>query len=296
MIVRDATIPGAFAERLGQHEGEAGRRWLARLPALARRYCRAWDLEPDGPVLHGYVGLVVPVRRRGVPAVLKLTWLDTETRDEPVALAAWNGEGAVRLLESDPAEGALLLERLAAGSSLADVSIDEAVNVAGGLLRRLAVPPPPLRRDLRVDAAGWADELPGYWEELGRPLPKRLLDAAVEVCRERGPRRANLMVNEDPHFENVLAGTREPWLVIDPKPIVADVEFGVIPLLWNRRAESPLAERFAAVVAAAELDADLARDWTLVRAVVNWLWAVEEDADDFVLAAVTDIAPWAAGS
>ncbi|WP_230425330.1 aminoglycoside phosphotransferase family protein [Prauserella cavernicola] len=305
--MREPTIPPAFAAQLVAAEGEPGRRWLARLPGLVRRYCLRWGLEPDGDPMHGYVGLVLPVRRGGEAAVLKLTWLDTETRDEPVALAAWRGEGAVRLWESDPGEGVLLLERLASGRSLADVPIERAVAVAGGLLRRLSVPPPPLSRDLRDDAAGWAEELTASWDALGRPVPRRLLDAAVAVCRERGPHRANLMVNEDLHYENVLAGTREDWLVIDPKPIVADPEFGVIPLLWNRRAESglsglselsTLSERFAAVVGAAGLDADLARDWTLVRAVVNWLWAVESDVDnvdDFVLAAVREIAPWAAG-
>jgi streptomycin 6-kinase len=54
------------------------------------------------------------------------------------------------------------------------------------------------------------------------------------------------------------------------------VEWSVIPLLWNRYPETGGAQgvsaRFDAIVRAAELDRDLARAWTLVRAVDNWLW------------------------
>ncbi|HKN96773.1 MAG TPA: aminoglycoside phosphotransferase family protein, partial [Pseudonocardiaceae bacterium] len=75
-------------------------------------------------------------------------------------------------------------------------------------------------------------------------------------------------------------GTREPWLVIDPKPLVGDPEFGVIPLLWNRYEESGgaqgIAARIARIVDAAGLDPEKARAWTLVRAVRNWLGALDD--------------------
>ncbi|WP_232376538.1 aminoglycoside phosphotransferase family protein [Amycolatopsis aidingensis] len=288
-------VPPPFAAHIGAMAGDRGRAWVAALPGLAAQYHRAWSLTADGPTLHGYTALVQPVTRAdGGEAMLKLGWQDEETRDEPVALAAWDGAGAVRLLASDPEHGVLLLERLDAGRTLDGEPIDRAVAVAGGLLRRLSVPAPPLRRSLRAEAARWAAELPTEWQRLGRPLPKELLDAAVAVCRERGPRAGSLLVNEDLHYQNVLRGSRQPWLVIDPKPIAGDPEFGVIPLLWNRMGETTLDERFAALVAAARLDPALARDWTLVRAVVNWLWAVEDEAEgDWLHTAVVRIAGWA---
>jgi streptomycin 6-kinase len=289
-------VPPAFAAQVSRRAGAAGQAWVHGLPALAERYARRWSLTADGSPMHGYAAVVLPVRRRGEPAVLKLTWLDEQTRDEPVALEHWSGAGAVRLLEHDADDGALLLERLNPHRSLAGEAIGTAVAVAAGLLRDLAVPAPPLRRSLRDEAARWVERLPGDWERLGRPLARRLLDAAVEVCRDRGPRAASLLVNEDLHFENVLSAPSGWWLVIDPNPLAGDPEFGVIPLLWNRMAESTLDERFDAVVGAARLDPDLARQWTLVRAVLNWLWLVEDGlTDDFVFAAVRRIAPWAAG-
>ncbi|WP_338772551.1 aminoglycoside phosphotransferase family protein [Nocardia vulneris] len=289
-------VPNQFAEQLVAYEGPRATTWLRSTPSLAEEFAQRWQLTPDGPLMHGVVGLALPVTTAdGRPAVLKLTLVTAETRDEPTALAAWNGAGAVRLLDSDPERGVLLLERLDATRPLAGEPIADAVRIASGLLRRLTITAPHgLTRDLRTEAERWIEELPRDWQRLGRPFPRALLDGAVAACTQLGPRAARLLVNEDLHYDNVLAGTREPWLVIDPKPLVGDPEFSTLSLLWNRRTESALDERFAAVIAAAGLDADLARAWTLVRAVRNWLDFLEmgDLADDGYLA-VQAIAPWA---
>jgi streptomycin 6-kinase len=294
--VTELIVPAGFAEQTVRREGTAGKAWLDSLPGLAARYCRAWGLRLDGEPMHGYVGVVVPAMRTdGLPVVLKLGWQDTETRDEPLALSTWNGQGAVLLLENSPEDGVLLLERLDAARTLDHEPIGYAVETAGSLLRRLAVPAPPeLSRELRVEAAETAEELPGVWRELGEPFPRRLVEAAVEVCRDLGPDAGRLLVNEDGHFQNVLAGTREKWLMIDPKPLAADAEFGAMALVWNRATESTVDYRMAAVVEAAGLDADRARAWSLVRAVQNWLWMIEDgDTDNPGFAAVPHIAAWA---
>ncbi|MEV6561331.1 aminoglycoside phosphotransferase family protein [Nocardia sp. NPDC051756] len=289
-------VPEFFTEHIARTAGEEARAWLAGLPALAEEYRQRWQLTFDGPAMHGYVGLVLPATRAdGTPVVLKLSMVMPETRDEPLALATWAGVGAVRLLDSDPERGVLLLERLDSTRSLETEPIDDAVRIAADLLRRLAIPAPPgLGRDLRTEAERHAIELPRDWQRLGRPFPRKLLDAAVDVCNQLGPSAARLLANEDLHYENVLAGTREPWLVIDPKPLVGDPEFTTLSLIWNRRSESALADRFAAIVDGAGFDADRARAWTLVRAVRNWLdFLDDDDLDDDGYLAVQDIAPWA---
>ncbi|WP_035283662.1 aminoglycoside phosphotransferase family protein [Actinokineospora spheciospongiae] len=267
-MTRDPLIvPPAFARHWvseGEHE------WVAGLPAQAAAAMRRWDLTADGEPLHGWCAVVLPVRAAdGTPAMLKITRPHPEAEHEALALSTWDGDGAVRLLAAEPWE--LLLERLDPAHSLDDEPLPVALGVITSLLRRLDRPAPPRLRALRDVAARWVRELPEG------DAPAELVEQAVAYCAELGPRAGDRLVNEDLHFENVLRGEREPWLVIDPKPLAGDPEFGLIALLWNRWEESSVPDRLAAVVDAAGLDHDLARRWAFVRAVENWSDPDSED-------------------
>jgi streptomycin 6-kinase len=277
------TVPERFAADTLVREGAAARTWLARLPELVGQLCVRWGLRVTGDPMHGYLALVVPVLRGDARCALKVSWIDDETTNEAAALALWNGSGAVRLLDADELAGALLLEWLDPRRSLQEADLGVAVPVAGRLLRRLAVPVPaewgarPVP-ELRRWALDVAAKLPGLWRATGRPFPERRLHAAVDVATALALRTGGLLANRDMHYQNVLAGEREPWLVIDPKVMRGDAEFGLAPLLWRRleEADGPvgLRRRFDALVAEAGLDAQLARAWTLLRAVDYQLWAM----------------------
>ncbi|MEU4672195.1 aminoglycoside phosphotransferase family protein [Amycolatopsis sp. NPDC023774] len=271
-------IPPAFAARAPRVLGPECLPWLASLPDLADSFAREWDLEFEGDAMHGFVSVVQPARRAdGTPAVLKLGWPHEESRDEPLALSTWAGRGAVLLLESAPGEGVHLLERLDHTRTLHTEPVLEAVEIMSELAHRLGVPAPPrLSRTVTGEAERLLEDLPKSWHDLGGPFPRRELDAALDVCRDLGPTVGALLVNEDLHYENVLAARREPWLVIDPKPIAGDLEYGVFSLLWNRFDKSTV----DAKVAATALDPDRVRAWTLVRAVQNRLW-LESDLREF---------------
>jgi streptomycin 6-kinase len=140
-----------------------------------------------------------------------------------------DGVGAVRLYENDTPTGALLLERLMPGTSLALHPDDgEMLDIACRLIRRLWRPPVPAHPFQRVRdvAAQWADELPAGHKRHGRPFPDRLVDRAAELARELARRDGNeVVVNRDAHVGNILSAEREPWLLIDPKPLVGDRSF-----------------------------------------------------------------------
>lgn len=271
------TVPAGFRAQFSARDMAVRTDWLAILPRLADGYARRWSLTPDGTPRFGFVGVAWPVLRAdGTPAVLKIAWPHDEAVDEGVALTAWAGDGAVRLLEHDAGDFALLLERLDPDRTLDTEPVDEAMAIAGALLRRLTVPAPPLLRSVSADALRWTEELPAENRQHGNPVPDRMMAEVVDHCRTLGPVAGPWLVNEDLHCLNVLGGEREPWLVIDPKPITGDPEWSVIPLLWSRYGEAGGAQgvlpRFDTIVRAAELDRELARAWTLVRAVDNWLW------------------------
>jgi streptomycin 6-kinase len=273
------TVPQGFGEVLGDGAPE----WVAKLPTLATKACSRWRLTPDGALMNGFCAVVLPVRQAdGHPAVLKLTWIDAETRHEPLALRLYDGNGVVRLLDHDEELGALLLERLDHTHTLDDEPIEQAISVIGSLLRRHRhlKAPPQMRR--------FESELEDH-----PAIPRTLLDAAREVAtRPMG----TTLVNEDPHYQNVLRGDREPWLMIDPKPLSGDPEYCAIALLRNRFDEldgrKGLTDRFLALCDAGELDVAKARDWTLYRAVANWSWYQKEGMPDMAVICA-EIAGWA---
>ena len=204
-------VPSQLAQNLARFHGDRGREWAAGLPALAEDYCRRWQLAPDGVPMHGYVGLVVPVRRAdSTPAVLKLQLADPEHPGEPQALRAWDGDGAVRLLAAEGEDARLVRT--------------------------------------------WAARV-------------------AEVATEPG----NALLHWDLHYENVLAGDREPWLAIDPKPLRGDPGFDILPVLHNRfTTPADILRRYDLMVEVLGLDRTRADAWTLARTLQNALWDVED--------------------
>ncbi|WIX81408.1 hypothetical protein QRX50_11930 [Amycolatopsis carbonis] len=88
------TVPSDFAVATIAREGEAGRRWVESLPELAAELLEHWACTEPGPVLHGFVGVVVPaLRADGTEVVLKLAFPSSANTAEPVALSAWQGNG-----------------------------------------------------------------------------------------------------------------------------------------------------------------------------------------------------------
>jgi streptomycin 6-kinase len=282
-VMEVISVPERFATDTLTREGEAAREWLETLPVVVSELCERWDLRLDGPPMHGYQGLAIPVTRAGEDCVLKVSWLRDETVLEAAALSIWDGDGAVRLLTDDRTAGAMLLERLDPRRSLNVQGLGVAVPAAGRLLRRLAVPAAavPAAAAGSLPALGaWAArlsaELPDRWRAAGQPFPRPLLDEAVELAAALAPEAGSLLVNRDLRYAKVLAAQREPWLVIAPKPIIGDIEFGVAPLLWHRFHQagglSGLRYRLAALIDAAELDNDRTRAWTLLHVIHYWLW------------------------
>lgn len=284
-------IPHALQRTIRYEPG--GRAWLDQLPGQFERYLRRWQLVPDLPAgalpWTGHTGVVFPVTRRsGEPAALKLTVPHAEAETEAEALEIWDGHGAVRLMEADKADLALLLERLDGDRSLQQAPMETAVVAWGRVVRELSVPLPAGTghgfAQLAALAEQWTDEFPMQWNQLGRPFERWLLEAALEVCQVHGAvgRRRNhdVLVHGDLHFLNILARADDPdrYLAIDPKPVHGDAEFAVAPMLWNRLAELPrqnpeiaLLDRMSHLCEAAGLDVELARQWSLVREVENAL-------------------------
>ncbi|MFJ8191069.1 aminoglycoside phosphotransferase family protein [Streptomyces sp. NPDC096094] len=272
-------VPDALAASQAKYNGAAGRAFIAGLPALAAGFLDRWELRLDGPAMHGWAALVLPVvRGDGTPAVLKLQILDEETEGEPVALRLWDGDGAVRLLDHDPATGTMLLERLDASRMLSHVEDSrEAVLVIARLLAHLtATPAPPGVRRLGDIARRMLERTPWALERIADPADRRLVADCAAAVREVADEPGDRLLHWDLHYDNVLAADRAPWLAIDPKPLAGDPGFDLLPALDNRYDPSETRWRFDAMTDILGLDRQRARAWSLGRVLQNSLWNVQD--------------------
>ncbi|MFI1660281.1 aminoglycoside phosphotransferase family protein [Streptomyces sp. NPDC020472] len=269
-------VPEELARSQVKYNGEAGRLFVDGLPGRAEEFLGRWGLRVTGPSMHGVASLVLPVERDGVPAALKMQLLDEESEGEPVGLRVWDGAGAVRLLDHDAATGTMLLERLDEARPLSTVAdTREALGIVADLLARLvAVPAPEGLRTLADIAAGMLAEVPEATALLGADDAAVLRDCAAAV-REVAGEPGDRLLHWDLHFGNVLAGGREPWLAIDPKPLAGDPGFDLLPALMDRFDPDEALWRFDLL---AEVVGDRRRAvaWTLGRVLQNGLWDVED--------------------
>jgi streptomycin 6-kinase len=230
---------------------------------------------------------VLPViRPDGTPAVLKLQHVDEEHLGESTALRIWDGRGAVRLLDEDPATGTMLLERLHDHRSLDDVPDDlAATRVIADLLARLtAYPAPPDLRGLGVIAERMLAQVPTAVGRLAAAGERRLIERWAATVAEVADEPGDRLLHWDLHFQNVLAGEREPWLAIDPKPLAGDPGFDLLPALHNRwddivatgDVSRAVLRRFDLMVEVLGLDRQRAVAWTLGRLLQDGLWDIED--------------------
>lgn len=283
----DIVVPDAL---IAAHEDdEDAAPWLVAVPDLAAGYLDRWGLTLDGRPMHGAASLVLPVvRADGTDTILKLQPLNDENIGEALALRTWNGDGVVRVLEYDPDTGTLLIERLESRSLETFPDHVQATQLVAELLARLcAVPAPPGMRQLADVAGAMVVEAPAAIPLLVDPteqaLVRRCAARVAELVQEPGDR----LLHWDLHYDNVLAATREPWLVIDPKPLAGDPCFELFAALNNRwddlvaTGDLPRAirYRFDLMVEVVGLDRERAVGWTLGRILQNVLWDLEDEED-----------------
>ena len=253
-----------------------------------------WSLRVAGaPYPDASVSVVVPVvDPAGRDAVLKVQCPHRESEHEAAALERWGGEGAVRLLAHDPARCALLLERCKTGVPLSTLAPDGALDVLVGLLPRLWIPAGEPFTAVADEAAHWAVELPATWERAGRPFERGLVDRTVGLVRELAPTQGPaVLLHQDLHAGNVLAAEREPWLVIDPKPLAGERELGIAPIVRGAElghSEAAVRHRLDRLTAELGLDRERARAWTFVQSLA-WVFGGDE-----VIPENLDVARWLA--
>ena len=260
------------ADSEGRHE------WLTTvLPEIVDQARKRWSLTVGVPFQPGgQTAWVAPARdAAGAALVLKVAWPHPEAAHEADGLRAWAGHGAVRLHAAHDfgAAQALLIERCLPGTELSGRPEPEQDTVIAALLRRLWIPPSPGHpfASLEQMCRSWADRFERHVAAgVAPPLDPGLARAGLALFREL-PVTADtrVLLCTDLHAGNVLAATREPWLVIDPKPHVGDPAYDPLQHMLNceerLHADPPgLARRMAGLL---DLDPDRVLSWLFARCV-----------------------------
>lgn len=259
-----------------QREGHGW--WLKTLPSAVEEVRRRWDLTIGPPFQPGgQTAWVAPAGRTDVlDLVVKMGWPHYEARDQAVGLALWAGQGAVRIHEVAESEShtALLLERCVPGTPLSVRPEFEQDKVIAGLLERLWQPPPEDHRlrPLQSMCEAWAAEFERRTSGSDRSTADAALvrDGVALFRRLSDTPDHPVMLATDLHAGNVLAATREPWLIIDPKPYVGDRTYDVLQHLLNveRLTEDP-ADLCARMAGLCGLEVDRVTQWLLARCVIE---------------------------
>jgi streptomycin 6-kinase len=259
----------------------ARRAWMTALPHTVEKLAVSWSLDVGRPFQPGGVtSWVGPApRATGERVVLKVGWRHDEALHEADGLRLWRGNGTALLRDSLAFDDtiALLLESCEPGTPLSQVLPPYGQDVVvAGLLLRLWIEPPPGHpfRSLQGMCDEWAVDFEGQY---AGAAPEQRIDpamarAGMELFRGLpGAAERSVLLCTDVHPDNVLAATREPWLVIDPKPYVGDPTYDALQHMVNfpeRLAAEParFVRRMAGLLG---LDDERLRMWLFARCVLE---------------------------
>jgi len=270
--------------------GEEAIAWLERLPAILANCQRRWSLTIGPPFALTFNYVAPAVRADGTQVVLKVCSLTDEFPQQPEALRLVDGHGMVRLLECDPAEEIMLLERLMPGTFLRNVEDDEvSTSIAASIMRKIWRPVPEKHPFKTVQDWGKGfDRLRQYYGGGTGPFPKALLEEAETLYRELSASMAEpVLLHGDLHHENILAAEREPWLAIDPKGLVGEPAYETGAWLRNpmpQLLDMPqpgriLARRINQLAEELGFDRARLRDWGLAQAMLSAWWSMEDSGE-----------------
>jgi len=264
--------------------GEEGKKWFEGIPTILKTYEKKWRLKALAPYNLTY-NYIAPVERANRSrAVLKICYpKDIEFQSEIDMLTTCNGDGMVRLLQSDRTNAVILIEEVTPGTPLSKVTDDtEATKIHAAVMKRLWKPLPNNHHFTTI--ATWAQAL----YELSDPFPSHLVQNAVALLEELLATSAPpVLTHADLHHDNILKSDRGDWLAIDPKGIAAEPCYDTTAMIRNPykllhampNIDQLLKNRIQIMSKELGFDPERIRRWCFVQTVLSGVWT-RDDAND----------------
>jgi streptomycin 6-kinase len=222
--------------------------------------------------------------RQGQEVVIKLVARESDEWLQGRILEAWNGKGAVACLAVT--EGACLMPRISPATPLTSLCDSGKDGAACEVIVRIIQSIP----KVGLPGAKTAEELGQGFDRYLKSQNNRLDRAQIADARAAWFRLCATQTN--PHLRhgdlqhyNILKDDKRGWLAIDPKGVIAEVEFELGAMLRNPRDRPALltrqaaAERAKRVATRLSVDPDRVLAWGLVQAVLSAIWQIEDTGD-----------------
>jgi len=275
----------AFGAVLRQRVGGEADAWLDDLPDLIAAVTAEWDLVVTGTARDvDQFGMTIPATRRDDRVLVRIGYPDGWFIDQTVAFEAWNGNGALRLLEHDP-RGAHLRAAPDPGTSLGtERNRMRALRMVADALRRLWIDAPDGLQTVTAEVRAWVAELQPRYESVHEPFEESLLQEAEQLFRAYMPTQTTkVLLHGDARVDAfVLDG--DVAVAADPRPLIGEPAFDAASLLRDRPQEivadpaagrQLLQSRLEQVTDLLDVGASRVKGWAVAVAVDMGLLAYE---------------------
>lgn len=261
----------------------------AELLTRIQAYAHEWGVSVEEPFETDSSVIAFGVLR-DQPVVLKVIKQTGDEWHSGEILAAFDGNGVARVYEHAP--GAVLLERLRPGNSLAAMALggrdEEATDILADIMQRMSARTSSVA-ELKIPKAcptvhDWAKGFERYLDTDDEQIPRRLVVAGqrtyLELCAtQRQPR----LLHGDLQHYNVLRDSDRGWLAIDPKGVIGEFEYEIGAVLRNPYenpelfvTRSTIERRLEQFTNKLSLDYDRTLRWAFAQAVLSAIWMIED--------------------
>jgi streptomycin 6-kinase len=270
---------------IGQY-GKIGEQWVHALPSIISQIEKEHHLTELSvfPNLSWHYVLSAVMNEKEV--VLKLG-LDTKMlKQEALALSAFSGKGAIKLLHES--KGYLITQKAQPGDSLIDYfpyREMEALEIVWDVMTQLHHMSFE-KKWIGGHVRDWLRPL-----EQNRDLPQNLLKKArVKAAELLSSTTQECLLHGDLHHDNILQNGHH-YISIDPKGVWGEPAFEVAAfirnpthcLLKDSRPQEVIHNRICFFAERLHLNPNRILDWCFVHSMLCWIWAKEDkvNTDNF---------------
>jgi streptomycin 6-kinase len=274
------TIPSSYSHRIIQIYGDSGKLWLESLHGTIGLCEDLRKLKVADPynLSYNYV-----VATSGKSAVVKVCIPGDGFKSELNTLIHYDGHGMCRLIDYIEDKGVLLLEMLQPGVNLKGIDENTAIQAISSVIGKMRK----LTRKIGQAFPNVSDQqsallkLANYLPHHVKPIDRQIALQGHAIFKTLiATQNEVYLLHGDLHQENILSHGHD-WKTIDPKGIIGEVEYELIPFIINSIPTFDIGNviEYRINRLSREVGADIERvyAWGLCRALLSICWNIEDN-------------------